>query len=309
MVKIRKLQLRGETNPVLLKELRGRMRGARAFIVLTVYLLLLSLFVSLIYYMITAPMSSTPSLSADMSSVGQALFYTVVLVELFTVAFITPAFTASAITGERERQTYELLRTTLVPARRIVSGKLTSAMTYMFLLILAAIPLQSLAFMFGGVTIQELALALIILLVTALTFGSIGLLFSALMRTTLVATVLSYAIALLTMIGLPALLLITLTLIDPILYSYSPPTLPPVAAAAIFYLFYFLVNLTPLGAAIATEIVLLEGNSVWFFWMDLTPPHRIPVPSGWLIFVPLSLLLCAVLFLLTVLRVRRQEDR
>lgn len=300
-------KLVGEPSPILIKELRGRMRGARAFTVLTVYLLLLSCFASLIYYVTTAPMSSSPSIGANMANIGQALFYTVVLVEIFTVAFITPAFTASAITGERERQTYELLRTTLVPARRIVSGKLTSAMTYMLLLILAAIPLQSLTFMFGGVTVQELALALIILLVTALTFGTIGLLLSALMRTTLAATVLSYAIALLLMLGLPAVMLIAMPLIDPILYGYSTSNLPLFAKAAIFYLFYFLVNLSPLGTAIATEVVLLEGNSVWFFWMGLTAPHRIPVPSGWLIFVPLHLLLCALLLFLTVLRVRQQE--
>ena len=36
-------------NPVVLKELRGRMRGARAFVVLTVYLVLLGAFSSLVY--------------------------------------------------------------------------------------------------------------------------------------------------------------------------------------------------------------------------------------------------------------------
>lgn len=303
----KRFKLTGEPNPLLIKELRGRMRGARAFVVLTVYLLLLSCFASLIYYVTTAPMSSSPSIGADMANIGRALFYTVVLVEIFTVAFITPAFTASAITGERERQTYELLRTTLVPARRIVSGKLTSALTYMLLLILAAIPLQSLAFMFGGVTVQELALALMILLVTALTFGTIGLLLSALMRTTLAATVISYAIALLLMVGLPVVMLIALTLLGPIVYGYPPSNLSPFAQVAVFYLFYFLVNLSPLGSAVATEVTLLEENSVWFFWMDMTAPHRIPVPSGWLIFVPLYLLLSAVLLLLTVWRVRQQE--
>ena len=37
-------------NPVVRKELRGRMRGRRAFVVLTVYLLLLSCLTSLVYY-------------------------------------------------------------------------------------------------------------------------------------------------------------------------------------------------------------------------------------------------------------------
>ena len=45
--------LHRESNPLLIKELRGRMRGPRAFIVLTVYLLLLSCFTSIIYFAYT----------------------------------------------------------------------------------------------------------------------------------------------------------------------------------------------------------------------------------------------------------------
>ena len=46
----RRSLLRREFNPLLTKELRGRMRGARAFVVLTVYLLLISCVASIIYY-------------------------------------------------------------------------------------------------------------------------------------------------------------------------------------------------------------------------------------------------------------------
>lgn len=302
----KRFKLVGEPNPLLIKELRGRMRGARAYVVLTVYLLLLSCFASLIYYTSTSAMSSSPGIGANMAEIGKAVFYTIVLVEIFMVTFITPAFTAGAITSERERQTYELLRATLLPARRVISGKLASALTYMLLLILAAIPLQSLAFMLGGVTVEELGLALIVLLVTALLFGTIGLLLSSLLRSTLAATVLVYAVALLLMIGLPVVMLIFLALMDPILYGYSSD-LSFLAEAALFYLFYFLVNLSPLGTAIATEVVLIEEGSAWFFWMDLSSTHRIPVPSGWIVFVLIYLFLCAIMLLLTVLRVRRQE--
>ena len=44
-------------NPVALKELRGRMRGARAFIVLTVYVSLMSLFAVVLYSIYTVQSS------------------------------------------------------------------------------------------------------------------------------------------------------------------------------------------------------------------------------------------------------------
>src|SRR6185369_5430589 len=107
------------------------------------------------------------------------LFIGIVGVELFLVTFIAPTFTAGAISGERERQTYDLLRTTLLPASRLVIGKLISALSYVFLLLLAAIPLQSIAFLFGGVTELEVVLSFVILFITALALGSVGIYFSA----------------------------------------------------------------------------------------------------------------------------------
>jgi ABC-type transport system involved in multi-copper enzyme maturation permease subunit len=222
--------LRCEFNPLLIKELRGHMRGARAFIVLTVYLLLLSCFTSIVYYSYSAE-ASVAGGGAEMTYLGQAIFATVVLLEILTVTAITPAFTAGAISGERERKTYELLRTTLLPARGVISGKLAAALTYTLLLIVAAVPLQSLAFVLGGVVVEELALALVILLVTAIAYAAIGLFFSSLVRTTRAATGLSYVTAFLTTIGLPLVLLVAAVALGPSVPSLGGPTRPWVAEA------------------------------------------------------------------------------
>ncbi len=295
-----------ESNPLLIKELRGRMRGARAFVVLTVYLLLLSCFTSIIYYTYTATASS-PGGGPDMAYLGKVIFASVVLVEIFMVTFITPAFTAGAISGERERKTYELLRTTILPARKLVSGKLSSALTYMFLLILAAVPLESLAFVLGGVVVEELALALVILLVTAFAFAAIGILFSSFARTTLVSTVLSYVTALMLTVGLPVLMLISIGLVDSFMYDFDPPTW--VAEAAWMYLLFFIVSLSPVSAAIATEIMLEEESAILYFWYDIDSTHSIPIPSAWIVFAAVYTGVALVLLLVTVLRVRQQERR
>ena len=305
---------RRESNPLLVKELRGRMRGARAFVVLTIYLLLLSCFTSLIYYAY-ARSASTPGSGPQMAYLGKAIFSSVVLIELFLVSFITPAFTAGAISGEREHKTYEVLRTTLLPARRLVSGKLASALIYVFLLILAAVPLESLAFMMGGVVVEELVLALVVLLVTAFTFAALGLFYSSVARTTLASTVLSYGTVVLVTIGFPILIVIFSSIwLDPILYGGTSPAPWQIA---LVYVFYGLISSSPITAAIFTETTLEQYDSVWYFWQYLgggmgssgPPTHRIPIPSAWIVFTVFYVMLALVLLVVTVLRVRRQEVR
>ena len=102
-------------NPVILKELRGRMRGGQAFTLLTIYLGLIAMFIVFIYSLIAPTYSFRwdPSLRQE---AGKAIFGTVVLLELLLVSFIAPGLTSGAITSEREHQTYEILRTTLLSA-------------------------------------------------------------------------------------------------------------------------------------------------------------------------------------------------
>jgi ABC-2 type transport system permease protein len=311
--------LRILSNPLLVKELRGRMRGARAFVVLTIYLLLLSCFTSVIYYAYTASMSG-PGSGSSMTYLGQVIFYSVVVIEIFMVTFITPAFTAGAISGEKERQTYELLRTTLLPAHKVVFGKFSSALTYMLLLILAAVPLESLAFVLGGVELKELALALIILLVAAFFFAAVGLFFSSLVRSTLAATVLSYVVALLGTIGLPVLLLVFASLISPAVLmgvSSSPPSW--IAEAVVMYATIFFASLSPISAAVLTEAFLVDNDALFVFWQDVGTyssytggsgsPHTIPVPSPWTIYVLIYIGAALALLLITILQVRRQAKQ
>ena len=304
----RRRWLRREINPLLIKELRARMRGARAFVVLTVYLLLLSCFTSTIYYAYTAG-ARGPGGGLEMAYLGQVIFSTVALLQIFTVAAITPAFTAGAISGERERQTYELLRTTLLPARKLVSGKLAAALTYVLLLILAAVPLESLAFVLGGVVVEELALVLVILLVTAFAFAAIGLFLSSLVRTTRAATGLAYATTLLTAVGLPVVLVIFTATLGTGVPGYGLSTRSWVVQAIMTYALYLTAGLSPITAAVFTKLALEEENAVWLFWADVDATHRIPIPSAWVVYTVVYLALALVLLWFAVRRVRRQETQ
>src|SRR3712207_5689083 len=95
-----------ELNPLLTKELRGRMRGWRAIGILTGYLFLLGGVTWLVYALISATASDSDLTGATL---GKMLLGVVVVFQLFFVALLAPAFTAGIITGEREKQTYDLL--------------------------------------------------------------------------------------------------------------------------------------------------------------------------------------------------------
>ncbi len=195
-------QFRLGWNPLVIKELRSRMRGARAFIILTAFLLLLGLMTYCLYATMvsTVRYGGPPLLSAY---IGQAIFTALALFELLLVCFITPAVTSGIISGERERLTYDMLLATPLRPHSMLWGKFVSALVYVLLLIFAAVPMASLVFVFGGVAPEDMVGVLIVLLTTAVTFGAVGLFLSALLGRTGRATVISYAIVIALIVATP----------------------------------------------------------------------------------------------------------
>jgi ABC-type transport system involved in multi-copper enzyme maturation permease subunit len=246
----------------------------------------------------------------DLPTLGKAVFATSILAQLFMVAFITPALTAGAISGERERKTYEVLRTTLLPARKLIWGKLTAALSFMVLLILAALPLQSLAFMLGGVTLPEFLAGLAMLLAATFFFAVVGLFFSTWTRRTLVSTVLAYALSLIAIIGLPAVMLLSVSIVGSAFGGPIPNELPLSLQIIGSYLLLLFVGATPLPAALFSEIMLEEENSLFIFWQSLSTAARsarVPIISPWIIYVVVSTLTSLILLLIAIRRVQRQE--
>ncbi|MCZ7553928.1 MAG: ABC transporter permease [Anaerolineales bacterium] len=179
-----------DVNPIIVKELRSRMRGMRAFLTLTVSLLFMGLILYALYQVALA--SSQYSTSPISPQVGQILFTGLAFLLLFLIAAITPSITSGEISGERERQTYEMLMTTPLSPARILWGKLFASMGYVFLILFAAVPMASLIFIFGGINARDMIKALIALVVITVMFGVIGLFYSTLLNRSGRATVLTY---------------------------------------------------------------------------------------------------------------------
>ncbi|VAW34306.1 hypothetical protein MNBD_CHLOROFLEXI01-4388, partial [hydrothermal vent metagenome] len=265
-IKKKRFWQRLRENPVTVKELRSRMRGRRAFVVLTVHLLFMSGFITLVYSAFAS--SASGPFGPDARDVGKVIFNSVVGIQVLLVIFVGPSFTAGAISGEKERQTYDLLRTTLLTAKSFVAGKLISALSYVMLLIFAAIPLQSIAFLMGGVAFIELFLSQVIIMVAAVTFALWGLYASSRMRTTLAASVVTFGGALFVTVGIPIIVGLFSAILGPLFFGAA--TLSWVVEAAIMYGAFFLAATNLPATLIVSDIVLVEEGSLWFFNMSLS---------------------------------------
>lgn len=184
------------------KELRGRMRGRRAFIFLTFYLVVLGGFAWMIELLLERSVAGSFGTATFASAgIGRGVFVGLLLVETLLVMFLAPAYTTGAISLEREKQTLDLLVATPISSLGIVLGKLISALAFVFILIISSIPLTALVFVFGGAGPEDVAKGYLILLVTAIGLGSIGLFCSSLFRRTQAATVVTYFIVLALTLG------------------------------------------------------------------------------------------------------------
>jgi ABC-2 type transport system permease protein len=189
-------------NPVLARELRQRMRGPRAAIVITIYLLILSLIVWTVYESATRVQVAFEGPQIEqIAGLGRSVFQTLVFCVLLLVCFIVPGQSAGAIAGERERQTLVPVQVTLLRSRSILIGKLLASLAFVLLLIVATLPLVGIAFLLGGVEILEVVKTTAMLVVIATVLAATSMFCSTITRRTQAATVLSYGVVLALVLG------------------------------------------------------------------------------------------------------------
>jgi ABC-2 type transport system permease protein len=183
-------------NPVLRREMVERMRGGRAFVILTAYLALLSLVLYGAYEVGRG--TDDPMQTAQ---VGRGIFGWLLFFMLLLVLFLVPAQAASAIAGERERQTLVPLQVTLLSPQQILLGKIYAAVAFLLLLVVATMPLLSVSYLVGGVTMGEVLGGVAVVLFVGLAVGCMCAAISVFARRVQAATVMSYGLVLLLTLG------------------------------------------------------------------------------------------------------------
>ena len=173
---------------LLRKELRTRLRRERIVWLIVIYILLLGS----AGWLVLSSQSRAP-----LYMLGTTLYYLLANLQLGLLILIIPAFTATAINGEKEHQTYDLLLCSQLSNFALITGKMLAGMATALLLIAASVPVFSLIFFFGGVGPTQLIEALLIYLVTALLAGSVGMLCSVIFKRPAVSTAFAYVFILL----------------------------------------------------------------------------------------------------------------
>ncbi len=238
-------------NPVLNKEIKLRFRSGKSFLGLLFYLLALSIL--LIGYMYIGMLSNTNGFFKPENSRDMFMLFS--FIQLCLILFITPGLTGGVISSERERQTLNILLTTTQSSIGIVIGKLLSSLSYLVLLLFASLPLYSLVFLYGGVSPTQIFYTFMFFLFTMIAIGSLGVLFSTLIRKTIVSMVTTYSSVLFLAGGTAviALILYQLAMINAQGHQVDSPY------------FYFIAMLNPgviLGGMFQPELLAeIKGQS------------------------------------------------
>lgn len=177
-------------NPVAVRELRMRMRGGRAYLIMFSYVLVLSL-VIYVGYLVNFVMRVDPN-SPISPNLGSMLFSTLFGFQVGLVALVVPGLTAWLLTVEYEQQTVELLVTSLLRPGEIIAGKLLPALLYLCLLLLTSLPLSVFCIVFGGMSPFRVLMAYLGMLAFGTTLASVGILCSSLFRRSFAATIAAY---------------------------------------------------------------------------------------------------------------------
>lgn len=184
------------TNPMIIKELRQRLRERRAWLLPTLYLLILSGTVLFAYYVTTDAQMQGGRREVQGADIGLAIFFTVVFTQIVVLLLMAPVFSAGSITIEKEQRTLAGLLTSLLSVPQIWWGKFVTALLYLLLLLSSALPLLALSFAFGGVEPTQLIRATASTILVLASISAVGLWCSATFRRSIHSTAACYGIVL-----------------------------------------------------------------------------------------------------------------
>src|SRR5208337_1734421 len=124
------------------------------------------------------------------------------LVDLFflgqyaLLSLMVPSFAAGAITGEKERKTYEMLLASPMRPMAIVLGKLLASLSHLAVLVFCSLPIVMLCLPLGGRSLYEVLATYVAMAAATVTFGMVSMAASSYFGRTMFAVVVSYLLIL-----------------------------------------------------------------------------------------------------------------
>ncbi len=133
--------------------------------------------------------TGAPGAGHALAEFGRWMFIGIAEVQVVLILLIVVAYSAGAISMEREKQTYETLAITSLTSAEVVVGKVASVTILCYLLMLTSLPLAACCLLFGGVSPGEIVVSYLVLALKVPFWASIGVLASVLSGRSLAAYV------------------------------------------------------------------------------------------------------------------------
>lgn len=195
--------------PVFMKETRSRMRGARTPLIVFA----VTIFTCFVGVLVMTPRWPEPSsdpveMHRVLAEIGPQVLFVLFVMQLISALVVVPGVAAGSFSLERERQSFDLLLLTPLTNANLAAGKLLSAVSFVGLLNLCALPLMGLAFYLGGVSPGQFLYGEALLLATFLAVGAVSVYASTWFLRTSGTVLLAYGAAFVWLVGVPLLLAI-----------------------------------------------------------------------------------------------------
>ncbi|MBS5307888.1 ABC transporter permease subunit [Clostridium tertium] len=216
-------------NPVLRNESRLTVRTPRFTIMLLIYIAILSAG-TLLFYNIY----SNEIYASGLNMQGSIILYIgMAFAQAVLLMFIVPSLTATSICSEREKQTLDILLSTRLSPFQIIIGKLLASSLKVIMLIVCTIPLYAVCALIGGVKISNILVLILSFIINTIFVGAIGVFVSTYVKTSKVATALTYAIVLFIFVG-TIVIAYVIWMITMLRLSGGPITTPPTISPIIY---------------------------------------------------------------------------
>lgn len=288
-------------NPIVKKDVRVQSRSMKICFGVFAYELILALVFFFAMFLIQEESVYSDS-NIYSSLVG--LYPALALTQFVILGVIVPVRTASSISGERERQTFDIMMTTGMTPLSVVAGKVMTAIVQSMLFIAASLPIMALSFVVGGMSWSCLFWFFAVALLISLFSASIGILCSSLCKKSVSAVIMSYGFYLIFFI---------VTALPPIFYSvYSANTLYANNAAANGYSygenFYLSLLLNPAVYLAEFFMEIMTEESLFHSFSGMSSPWMkgpigfVATGHRWIIVSTILFLTVSALFLLLAAR-------
>jgi len=166
------------TGPIFGKELRVSSRRCRNYWLRSVYVLLLTVFVAVVWMSIAEYHGNAAFMQSRMAVAGSQIVTTTVVFQFIATQVLAVIMLSTAISDEIYHRTLGLLMTTPINSLQIVMGKVLSKLLQLLQLLGITLPVLAIVRVLGGVSWSYLLSSFCITLTSVLLAGALSLAFS-----------------------------------------------------------------------------------------------------------------------------------